>query len=219
MNLPQEELRCWSRYVRNNLVCKVACYGEEALTAPMVESVRGFIARLKNIEVKIEVLRYSRIHLALMEISAVGSRWPSALISASEEILRAWQDQLGSLSDVRGDIWGPGGRLEGVPKETCLGRKSVVDPNDEKMSINRRLELMDLRSPAWNVEGAQSYEYPLHYGHNGFAVGRWVNLIPQDLGADNVVVGGSISRQPIKMVSYTAHPMASPQTIQARSPL
>ena len=200
MNLPQEELRCWSRYVRNNLVCKVACYGEEALTATMVESVRGFIVRLKNTEAKIEALRYSRIHLALMEISAVGSRWPSALISASEEILRAWQDQLGSLSDVRGDIWGPGGRLEGVPKETCLVQHSIVNSNDEKMSINQRLELMDLSSPAWNVEGAQNYEYPLHYGHNGFPVGRWVDMVHLKLSADDAAVGGSISRQPTKMV-------------------
>ena len=190
MDLTQKELRCWSRYVRNNLACEVACYGEEALTAPTVESVRGFMERLQNTEAKIEVLRYSRIHLALMEISAVGSRWPSALISASEEILRAWQDKLGSLSDVRGDIWGPGGRLEGVPKEICLRRNSLVDPYDEKMSIDRRLELMSLRSPAWNVDGAQSYEYPLRYGHNGFAVGRWVDLITRSLSADDAIVGG-----------------------------
>ena len=142
----------------------------------VIPRVQEFLASLKDTEVQLEVLRYSGIHVALNEIAAVGSRWPSSLVLVAEEILRKWQDQLGPLSEIRADLWGPGGRLEGIPKHICWGLDSGIKHPDEPTT--QAVKKLKIDVPNWLVAGAKGHKYPLHFGHNGFRVGRYVCLKP-----------------------------------------
>lgn len=36
----------------------------------------------------------------------------------AEELIQKWEDELGPLKNLRSDLYGPGGRLEGVTKIT-----------------------------------------------------------------------------------------------------
>lgn len=54
-----------------------------------------------------------------MVIAATGNNsWPMDVVVHAEELVTKWEDKLGPLKNVRADIYGPGGRMEGVKKIT-----------------------------------------------------------------------------------------------------
>ena len=54
-----------------------------------------------------------------MVIAATGATsWPLDIIEMAEELVVKWEDGLGPLKNLRADLYGPGGRLEGVRKIT-----------------------------------------------------------------------------------------------------
>ncbi len=52
-----------------------------------------------------------------MVIAAPGNYcWPLDLQTQAEALISKWQDELGPLDNLRADLYGPGGRMEGVRK-------------------------------------------------------------------------------------------------------
>ncbi len=108
----RDELRTHSRYIRDNLVPLVNADGECQLNSRDMAVLRATLMKVNAIPVTLDVLRYSRIEKALMLISSPG--WPLEVAAKARKILVKWERVLGSLQDLRADLWAVGGRLEGV---------------------------------------------------------------------------------------------------------
>ena len=75
----------------------------------------------------LDLLRFSRIEKALMVIANTGqSCWPMEVVVQAEELIQRWEDQLGPLKNLRADLYGPGGRLEGIRKIVDKGKRDDV---------------------------------------------------------------------------------------------
>ena len=112
----RDELRTHSRYIRDNLVQLVGCEDGCQLNSRDMALLRSTLTRIGAIPVTLDLLRYSRIEKALLGISAACTGWPTEIAEQAEKILLKWEDDLGPLRGLRADLWGPGGRLEGVRK-------------------------------------------------------------------------------------------------------
>ena len=65
-----------------------------------------------------------------MVIIATGaSCWPIEIVVMAEEMMQKWEDQMGPLKDLRADLYGPDGKLEGLRKITTwdYGREQKDD--------------------------------------------------------------------------------------------
>lgn len=52
-----------------------------------------------------------------MVIIAMGNAcWPMDILQKAEDMMTRWEDELGPLKTLRADLYGPGGRMEGVRK-------------------------------------------------------------------------------------------------------
>ena len=113
----REELRLHSRYIRDTLVPLLA--KEPRLNPSDSVCLRSILKTLETIPMTLGLLRYSRIEKALLVITATGnSCWPIDILVQAEELITKWEDELGPLKNLRADLYGPGGRMEGVRKIT-----------------------------------------------------------------------------------------------------
>ena len=84
----------------------------------------------------LDLLRSSRIHKALMVIPATGDAfWPMDIQVRAEELMAKWEDELGPLKNLRADLYGPGGRMEGVRKLTWKGGPGPDDVPNVRTSM------------------------------------------------------------------------------------
>ena len=116
MEAVRDELRTHSRYIRDNLVPLVACEGQSQLNKRDIAQLRSTLDRIDAIPMNLSLLRYSRIEKALLRISPSCTKWPAGIARQAEKVLLKWENELGPLQNLRADLWGPGGRLEGVRK-------------------------------------------------------------------------------------------------------
>ena len=121
----KENLLCHSRYIRDTLAPIVVREGGK-LNEQQASSLRTIFASISAIKMTVELLQYSRIEKALTLIAIEGSAWPVEATLLSEALLSAWEQSLGSLKNIRADLWGSGGRLEGIKKlkDTSQGADS-----------------------------------------------------------------------------------------------
>ena len=169
----REELRTWSRYVRDVLLPRVRTGEEVNLSPRILDEAHEFLSLLKRAYIDVETLRYTRVHTALEEIGALGSRWPMTIILKAEGLLSLWEADFGPLRDIRADLFGPGGRLEGVVKLNNWTQtwNSKVASRDS-LEATTALQSRSNRGTAWNVEGGNGPFYSFTAGHNGFKVGE-----------------------------------------------
>ena len=128
MESVRDELRIHSRYIRDKLVPLVACRAECQLNNRDLALLHATLDRIDEIPMTLSLLRYSRIEKALLRISPACAKWPAEIARKAAEILWKWENELGPLHNLRADLWGPGGRLEGIRK---LGK-----PPDDKGEID-----------------------------------------------------------------------------------
>ena len=57
------------------------------------------------------------------------------LVVKAEELIQVWEDELGPLKRVRADLYGPGGRLEGVRKITNGKKESLYEKDDVRVDV------------------------------------------------------------------------------------
>lgn len=111
----REELRTHSRYIRDTFMPLVGGdRGDFEPNSRDMALLRSTLLKVNAISVNLDVLRFSRIEKALMLISTPG--WPADIAAMARKILVRWEDALGPLQELRADLWGIGGRLEGVRK-------------------------------------------------------------------------------------------------------
>lgn len=113
----REELRLHSRYIRDTLVPLLA--KQCSLNRSDHVCLHSIFTALDIIPMTLDLLRYSRIEKALMVIAATGNIcWPRDILEHAEELIAKWEEELGPLRNLRADLYGPGGRMEGVRKIT-----------------------------------------------------------------------------------------------------
>ena len=111
----REALRTHSRYIRDEL--GPLLIREPAMTGPDSATIRSIFRLLKSTAITLDDLRFSRMEKALQLIVVTGaSVWPMDVVVEAENTLQRWEDRFGqgSLKNLRADLWGEGGRLEGV---------------------------------------------------------------------------------------------------------
>lgn len=112
----RDELRTHSRHIRDTLAPAVAINSDSPLNQTDLSFVRAALDRADAIPMTLDLLRYSRIHKALVQIAVAGKGWPLEMVIQADDILMKWEITLGPLQDLQADLWGPGGRLEGLMK-------------------------------------------------------------------------------------------------------
>lgn len=112
----RDELRTHSRYIRDTLAPIVAVDGKSSLSQNDLSVLRATLVRVDTIPMTLDLLRYSRIHKALVQIVAAGAGWPLEIVVQADDILMRWEIILEPFQDLRADLWGLGGRLEGLKK-------------------------------------------------------------------------------------------------------
>lgn len=128
MEAVRDELRTHSRYIRHNLVPLVACQAESQLNNRDLALLHSTLDRINAIPMTLSLLRYSRIEKAILRISPACAKWPAEIARKAVEILWKWENELGPLQNLRADLWGHGGRLEGVRKlEKLPDGKGEID--------------------------------------------------------------------------------------------
>lgn len=121
-----EELLLHSRYIRDTLVPLLA--KQPKLSHSDVLCLRSIFQTLDATPMTLDLLRYSRIEKALMVIAATGNAcWPMDILVRAEELITKWEADLGPLKHLRVDLYGPGGRMEGVRKLTWKGGRVPDD--------------------------------------------------------------------------------------------
>lgn len=113
----REDLRLHSRYIRDTLGPILA--QQPKLSHSDIARLRSIFKELDSVPMTLDLLRFSRIEKAMMVIAATGNAsWPLEIVVHAEELITKWEEELGPLKNLRADLYGPGGRLEGVRKVT-----------------------------------------------------------------------------------------------------
>lgn len=112
----RDELRTHSRYIRDNLIPLVIRGEEGQLNNRDMALLLSTLNKVNKLPVTLDLLRFSRIEKALLEIVEADVEWPAGIAAQANYILLKWEDELGPIHDLHADLWAPGGRLEGVRK-------------------------------------------------------------------------------------------------------
>ncbi|KAI9875977.1 MAG: hypothetical protein M1830_007618 [Pleopsidium flavum] len=170
MALNQEALQVHSRYIRDVLGPLVAGEGGDVLTTSTLAALDLIFGDLEETVLTLDMLRYSRIEKAMMEICGPGTRWPTGLIKMAERVIEEWEGYLGPLKRVRANLWGPGGRLEGVTKVEGWQQRVRDEEQQQDPELMTRFKE---RKSSWSVKGGRDPARAYVVGHNGFSVGDW----------------------------------------------
>ena len=170
----RDELRTWSQYIRDTLIPELKDGTEVALATNIIEVIRTFLYELRTTHIDVDVLRYSRLHSALKEICMMADRWPTTITLPATALLKTWEIKYGPLNDITADLWGPGGRLEGLIKLTGSGRLSRDGiPTTDSSPVMAMIRPKSTKS-SWSVEGRNGPFHAFRIGHIGFNVGEYV---------------------------------------------
>ncbi len=115
MGVTPEDLLTHSRFIRDELAPLVASKSHLALALDEISTLGLIMVSLNAVSMTLDLLRYSRIDKALRLI-AMGSEWPLEVMMQAEELVTKWELALGSLQSIHADLWGPGGRLQGIER-------------------------------------------------------------------------------------------------------
>ena len=122
----REDLLLHSRYIRDTLAPLLA--KQPKLNHSDSVCLHSIFKSLDAIPVTIGLLRYSHIEKALVVIVAAGNvYWPMDIVVHAEKLIAKWEENLGPLKNLRADLYGPGGRMEGLRK---ISWKNGREPDD-----------------------------------------------------------------------------------------
>ena len=116
-------LRETAAWIRDDLDPLVARDGPQALDPNDVLTLHSLLLQLQVDVVSINLLRHSRIYLAVREICGKATRWPSKLVDEADRLVEYWEDEVGPLKNIRTPLYEKGGRLHGVCKPTQTERE------------------------------------------------------------------------------------------------
>ncbi|KAI4270493.1 MAG: hypothetical protein L6R35_006607 [Caloplaca aegaea] len=162
MVVTKEDLLAHSRYIRDTLVPRLAKGSNVVLGKSTFDlaPLRSALEELHKSPMTVEILSFSRIEKALQKIvEARGSGWPPDIVSKARDLTVRWEESLGSLQRVKTDLWGLGGRLEGLAK-----------PGKSLWKGHANLQIPE--TPDWQHEIKCNVGRAHQDGHSGFQVGE-----------------------------------------------
>ncbi|KAL8974026.1 MAG: hypothetical protein Q9197_001746 [Variospora fuerteventurae] len=163
MVVTKEDLLAHSRYIRDTLVPRLA-KGSNLVSGKStfdLAPLRSALEELHKSPMTVEILSFSRIEKALQKIvEAQGSGWPPDIVSNAKDLIARWEESLGSLQRVKTDLWGLGGRLQGLAK-----------PGKSLWKGHASLQIPE--TPDWQHEIKCNAGRAHQDGHSGFQVGDW----------------------------------------------
>lgn len=113
-SIAPENLRKTAAWIRDDLDPLVAREGPQALLLDDVLTIHTLLLALQNVQIGIQALRISRIHLAVAEICGKATRWPAKLADEADRVLAHLEDSYGSLQSIRIPLFENKGRLFGI---------------------------------------------------------------------------------------------------------
>lgn len=155
ISVDSELLRDKARWIRDDLDPCIAQKGPSYLNADTIISLVEFFDGLGQASITLEQLKWSRMHFAVLVITARATRWPEAVIEEADKIAEHWKSQYGPLTEIRSTLYEEGGRLHGV----C-----APDELDKEV-----LELKWLKTPGSKTVTGFAFEH----GHQGWKPGDW----------------------------------------------
>lgn len=127
MALTTYEIQKEARYIRDHLCPLVNESGGTAITPDILSSLLEFFAKLETMPISVDLLRQTRIDKALIEVSVLATRWPASVVCRAETMLRAWENEVGQVGQLRAALWEPGGRMAGCHKFPVIEQRAAVD--------------------------------------------------------------------------------------------
>ena len=115
-----------ARWIRDDLDSQVARDGPDALHSDDILTLDEFLRRLLTSHVRIEDIRFSRIHLAIGGICGQATRWPTKLIDRADQVRTAWEIEHGPLKKLTPPLYEAGGRLYGICKPEDLSKEKLI---------------------------------------------------------------------------------------------
>ena len=149
--LTRDELRYWSRYIRD-VLSPLLRSGGGSIQDQELNDLEGFLDKISTGgSVDKETLRFSKLHTALKGITSSGSGWMQNIVLKVDRLLERWERDFGPLVELRSDLWGPGGRLHGLKRLTEPGMDDknygLEEYKERKRCVNVPVEANDsLRS-------------------------------------------------------------------------
>ncbi|KAL1642974.1 hypothetical protein SLS58_005216 [Diplodia intermedia] len=151
----KEVLRQRACWIRDDLDPRISRDGPECMQPDDVLTLHELFLGLQNVDLSISVLRYSRIHVAVLEVSGKATRWPKRLAEECDKVIELWTKKYGKLSDIRPRLFNPDGRLYGV----CTGRELTRDA---------LVKFWSQQDPSY-----MSPDRAMQHGSLGFKAGDW----------------------------------------------
>ena len=119
-------LRHHARWIRDDLDPQVARDGPDALHSDDILTLDEFLRRLLTSDIRLDVIRFSRLHLAIIGICGLATRWPKKLIERADALRAAWEAEHGPLEQLLPPLYEPGGRLHGICRPEDLSKEKVI---------------------------------------------------------------------------------------------
>ncbi|KAH9822002.1 hypothetical protein Tdes44962_MAKER04899 [Teratosphaeria destructans] len=122
-----EYLREQTRWIRDVLDQEVAREGPDSIHAEDILKLDELIRQLRDSDLGVRDIKYSRIHLAMLEISGRATRWPRVVIERCDAVAEVWEQKFGRLQDLGTCLYEEGGRLYGVcrPEDTSKDKLMI----------------------------------------------------------------------------------------------
>lgn len=125
-SMDPELLRTRARWIRDELDPIVAREGPNRMHPDDVLELDEFFRHLLVWPIPLQTVRYSRIHLAILEIAGRATCWPHRLIERCDSLIEKWEKQFGNLRKLGTPLYEAGGRLHCVAKPEDLSRERLL---------------------------------------------------------------------------------------------
>ncbi|MCJ1440230.1 MAG: hypothetical protein MMC23_000713 [Stictis urceolatum] len=154
-----EKLLFWARQIRDEVVPRMVEEGYGLTESEEPEAIE-VLKQLAKYEISADMLRTSRIHLALREMNAADAWKNDESRYQSDILLLKWETRFGSLRKLTINIWADGGRMANVAKLRESASESVPK---------------GLFKASWSVlrSAENANTLALKTGDLDFAVGSW----------------------------------------------
>ncbi|KAK0322479.1 hypothetical protein LTR82_006438 [Friedmanniomyces endolithicus] len=182
-----------ARWIRDDLDPQIARNGHDALHADDILKLDDLLRQLLSANLSIEVIRSSRIHLAVLEIAGRGTRWPKRLIERCDAVKQAWEVAHGPLQCMEIALYDGGGRLQGVCRPEDLSKELLIVKWLRTPGATRLSPVKALRSGDLGFEPGEWWISPLFAFRDGIINGAEAEggIVSDLAGAYAVVMTGN----------------------------
>ncbi|KAK8177750.1 hypothetical protein IWX90DRAFT_492879, partial [Phyllosticta citrichinensis] len=163
-DLSKEALRERASWIRDVLDPQIARDGPEVMSPDDVLTLHELFQALLDVEqLSLSVLRYSRIHMAVMDVCGKATRWPKKLAEGCDHVVDVWTERFGRLTDVRPRLCKSEGRLNGICTGLEMTRDGLIrywtDVDPDIMDKQRAMKhgCLDFKPGDWWINGMLAF--------------------------------------------------------------